>query len=112
TTSIGSFAGLPEAVRTTTGGVATADLTSDLRGTGTVTATINGVQGWQQVQFVSGIPHTLDLIVVPDSLPADGVTTAVITATVTDFVGDPVADGTVVTFETTLGSLPGSPSTA
>jgi len=35
-----------------------------------------------------------------------------LTATVRDAFGNLVADGTVVTFATTLGSLPGSPSTA
>jgi len=49
---------------------------------------------------------------VPDTLPADGVSTSVVTATVEDGEGHGVADGTAVVFTATLGSFPTEPYTA
>jgi len=46
----------------------------------------------------------------PTSIPADGYSSSEITATVYDSSGDPVANGTTVTFTTDLGSFSGSTS--
>jgi hypothetical protein len=49
-------------------------------------------------------PVTLTLSADPASLPADGISTSVITATVTDLSGSPAA-GEAVTFTTSLGAI-------
>ncbi|NQT54885.1 MAG: hypothetical protein HQ551_01505, partial [Desulfobacteraceae bacterium] len=46
----------------------------------------------------------------PTSIPADGYSSSIITATVCNSSGDPVAYGTTVTFTTDLGSFSGSAS--
>ena len=46
-----------------------------------------------------------------DGIPADGVSSFAIEATVTDASGEPVADGTFVTFSTTLGAFPNDSTT-
>jgi len=57
-----------------------------------------------------GPPMTVTVRANPTTIPADGTSTATITATVSDTVGY-VADGTVVTFTTDLGSFPSDPYT-
>lgn len=111
TTSLGSFAGQATVTRTTTGGVATATLTSDNAETTTVTVTGNTGQGWINVGFVPGAPYTLTLTADPTSIVADGVSTSVISAAVVDQYANLVTDGTVVTFTADLGSFPTMPYT-
>ncbi len=55
------------------------------------------------VDVVPGPPQTVALVAVPDTLPVGNLST--LTATVSDAYGNPVLNGTVVTFETTLGTL-------
>ncbi|MBC2716765.1 MAG: hypothetical protein HF978_15785, partial [Desulfobacteraceae bacterium] len=58
----------------------------------------------EEAPFVVGsILLTSDL----ESIPADGSSSTAITATVRDSVGQPVPQGTVITFRTNLGSLSG-----
>ena len=57
-----------------------------------------------------GPPVTVTVSAFPLTIPADGTSGATITATVSDTVGC-VADGTVVTFTTNLGSFPSDPYT-
>ncbi len=52
-------------------------------------------------------PATISLIASPSVIVADGVSTATVTATVTDQYDHPVADGTEVVFTTTLGTFSG-----
>jgi hypothetical protein len=51
-----------------------------------------------------GAPAQLALSAEPDTLPADGKSTAVITATVSDDWSNLVADGTPMTFATTANT--------
>ena len=55
-------------------------------------------------------PYTVTLTADPVAIPANGVSTSMLTAMVTDRYGNPVADGTPVTFITDLGTLDGSNS--
>ena len=52
-------------------------------------------------------PATISLIASPSFIVADGISTATVTATVTDQYDNPVADGTEVVFTTTLGTFSG-----
>jgi hypothetical protein len=52
-----------------------------------------------------GPPASVTVAADPQTIVADGVSTATVAATVVDMYGNPVADGTVVTFATDLGSL-------
>ncbi|RMF34547.1 MAG: hypothetical protein D6759_05720, partial [Chloroflexi bacterium] len=79
--------------------------------TATITATAGSAQGTTTVTFAPGPPVTLTLTASPTAITADGTSTATITATVTDQYGNAVADGTVVTFTASAGSLPGNPYT-
>ena len=102
-TTLGSIA--PPA-RLTSGAVATATLTSSTElGTAIVTATAGSFGGSASVDFVPGPPTTISVTAVPTSVVADGSSTAVVTATVTDALDRPVADGTSVSFSTTLGEI-------
>ncbi len=62
---------------------------------------------WQIVP-PAGPPAAIELTVDPLNIPADGSSTSVITASVTDEAGNPVADGTDVLFETDEGSFASS----
>ena len=90
-TSLGSFAGGP--VQLTVGGVATASLTSIISGQATVTATSGAVFTTTTVTFTPGAAWNLSLAATPEHIGADGVSTANITATITDLHGNLVADG-------------------
>ena len=56
-------------------------------------------------------PSSLTLSAAPPSILADGTSTTTISADVRDPNGNPVADGTIVTFVTTSGTFAGSSST-
>jgi parallel beta-helix repeat protein len=106
TTSLGSI--LP-VTATTVGGVVTATLNSTVAGVATVTATVNGLSATAQVTFTPGAPFTLTLTAVPATLSVGNSST--LTATATDQFGNPVADGTTISFTTSLGTLSGSTAT-
>ncbi|HID87178.1 MAG TPA: DUF11 domain-containing protein, partial [Anaerolineae bacterium] len=92
--------------KTTQGGLVTATLTSGtVVGTALVTATADARVGSAQVVFLPGPPHTFAVTAHPLSLPPDGTSTAAITVTAQDEYGNPVADDTVVTFTTSLGTF-------
>ena len=111
TTNLGSFPTMPY-TRTTTGGVATAILTAGTEtGMATVDVTATNATSSTVVHFVPGEPYTVTVRAEPASIVADGVSTATITATVTDQWEHPIVDGTVVTFTTNLGSFPTMPYT-
>lgn len=102
---------------TTTAGVAVAYLTAPLSpGTAWLTATAPppltttvppGRQAHAWVSFIPLQPQTLTLTADPAVIPADGVSTSTLSAEVTDLLGNPAGDGTVVVFSTTLGTFPG-----
>jgi len=52
------------------------------------------------------VPTQIDVQAAPVTLPADGFSTAVVTATATDFFGNPVPSGTMIGITTTLGTVP------
>jgi uncharacterized repeat protein (TIGR01451 family) len=52
------------------------------------------------------VPTSINVEARPTTIPADGVSTATITATVTDIKGDPAPAGTMIGITTTLGSVP------
>jgi parallel beta-helix repeat protein len=103
TTSLG---GVSPVTATTVGGVATATLSSTVAGVATVTATVNSLSATTQVTFTAGAPFTLTLTAVPATLPVGNSST--LTATATDQYGNPVADGTTISFTTSLGALSSS----
>ena len=87
-------------------GVVTATFTAGtVVGTALITATADSRVGSAQVALLPGPPSALALTAYPTSLLADGVSTAVITATVQDQHDNFVADGTSVAFTTTLGVI-------
>ncbi len=76
----------------------------------TATRTITGTHITALSQWTLGpagpfAPDTIALEAVPTALPADGASTAVITATVSDVYGQAVQDSTVITFATSLGAV-------
>nr|MBC8265220.1 Ig-like domain-containing protein [Anaerolineales bacterium] len=104
-TSLGVL-GSDTVIKTTTNGVATAMLTSEtIAGTATITATADSHSHTTQVVINPGPPDDVAVTANPMLIPADGVSTAAIRALVTDQYGNPVADGTNCSFETTLGSI-------
>ncbi|MBN2006529.1 MAG: VWA domain-containing protein [Anaerolineae bacterium] len=103
TTSLGEIA---PAIAATAGGVATATLTASLdAGIATITATTGSATGTVDVAFVPPPPHTVSVQAQDTILLADGHSSTILTATVSDSIGRPVADGTDVAFTTTLGTL-------
>jgi len=56
-------------------------------------------------------PATINLIAAPPAIAADGTTFTTITADVRDAGGNPVPDGTLVTFSTNLGTLSATSAT-
>ncbi len=99
--------GTIEATATTVNGIASATLTSAQQaGTADVTATVNGLSQTITVTFVAG-SLTIFLDTSVDTLPADGVSTLTVTATVRDSLNNPVPDNTEVRFTTTLGTIQG-----
>jgi len=81
------------------GGEATVQLRSNtILGTATVTATVEGISGGIDIDFVPGDPVRMVLTVTPNNLPADGTSTSTVNAAVFDAWGHPV-DGWEVDFD-------------
>jgi uncharacterized repeat protein (TIGR01451 family) len=89
----------------TVNGVATSLVSSTVTGIAHITAKSETVQDTAVVTFTSGAAYTVTLQANPTSLIADGVSTSVITATITDQFGNLVADWTRVDLTATLGSV-------
>ncbi len=105
TTSLGTL-GSNTITRTTASGVATAVLSSGtIAGTAIITGTADSVYDIAEVIFNPGPPYTVTLKAVPPAIPANGVSTSMIRANVTDQYGNTVADETGCSFQTTLGSV-------
>jgi len=104
-TSLGTL-GSNTVTRTTTSGVATAVLTSGTNaGTAVITATADSKYDTTTVTIMPDPPYTVTLTGDPMTIPADGVSTSRLEATVTDQYGNAVTDGTAVTCTTDAGSL-------
>ncbi|MDD5087193.1 MAG: invasin domain 3-containing protein, partial [bacterium] len=91
----------------TTAGVATTTLyASPTTGLATVTATTGGtVNGQVSVSVIAGPAASVTLTSSSDTLLADNTSTAMITAHVQDAYGNPVAQGSVVTFTAQGGTV-------
>jgi adhesin/invasin len=98
TTNLGSASPV---TRVTTNGVATATLSSTVAGLATVTATVGSLNATALVTFTPGAPANLALVAAPSALQVGNL--SALTATATDQFGNPVADGTLVSFSTNLG---------
>jgi adhesin/invasin len=97
---------------TTISGLALATLTSGTRtGTAIVTATVDSRVGTTNVTFTTPYPpYTVTVTAYPTQIPADGVSTSAITATVTEIYGNPVADGITANFFVTAGAAIAPPT--
>ncbi|MGQ9731858.1 MAG: invasin domain 3-containing protein [Candidatus Zipacnadales bacterium] len=92
----------------TSDGIARATLRSDRTpGKAIVTATLGSLQATTTVMFVGGGVRIASIFVTrdPAEIPADGTSTATITATARDGNNNPVADGTLLIFTTTRGVI-------
>jgi len=90
-------------------GRATTTLSSgDVAGTILVTATVDGFSQSLPVLIMSGQPSSVAVDRWPVAIPADGTSVSTITANVKDgpACDNPIYDGTMVGFVTSLGSLP------
>jgi uncharacterized repeat protein (TIGR01451 family) len=102
TTDLGT---LNPSTTTTADGLASTTLTSGpAAGMATVMAAAGNAQGTVQVTFRPGPPNSLQLSTNPVQIPVGG-STSTLTAVVRDQFGNPVADGTAVSFSTTKGSI-------
>ena len=116
TTNLGTFSGGGASITLSTPdatGVVTVSLISaSTAGTATVTASSSGVTQSVTVTFTGGgVVRSIALTANPTSIPADGSSSSIITATLTDSAGAAVPAGTSVTLSTDLGTFGGAGST-
>jgi hypothetical protein len=105
TTGLGIL-GSSTVIKTTTSGVATAVLTSETTaGTAVITATADSKYDVAEVVFNPDPPDAVMVTAVPMVIPANGISTSAVRATVTDQYGNLVADGINCNFYTTLGTI-------
>ena len=95
--------GGPIAPALTTNGLATSSISSTVAGTAFITATSGAASGSATVIFTPGSPITVTLQANPTSQSVGA--SSALTATVVDQYGNPVANGTSVTFTTSLGNV-------
>jgi len=89
----------PQIIITDEDGYATTILTSGtITGTCRITAECDGYVGVEDVEFVDAAVHFIILTVEPSQLSADGVSEAVVSASIRDQYGQPIVDGTIVSF--------------
>ncbi|MGA9348518.1 MAG: Ig-like domain-containing protein, partial [Anaerolineae bacterium] len=87
-------------------GVAIAVLTSGTTaGTAVITATADSKYDIAEVVFNPDPPYTVMVTAKPYAIPANGISTSAVRATVTDQYGNLVADGINCYFYTTLGTV-------
>ena len=107
-TTLGKFSNGAKSYTVTTpdltGIVSVSLIAETTAGSALVTATANGVTQSISVTFEGGAVSIV-LKATPTSIPADGKSSTVITATLTDMSGTPVNAGTSVQFTTTLGTF-------
>ena len=91
---------------TSSEGVATVTLTAPTStGTATITATYGTITTTTTISFEASGSGSITLVASPTSIPADGTSSSVITATIKDSSGAAVPKGTSVTFTTNLGTF-------
>ncbi|RMD93960.1 MAG: hypothetical protein D6814_15015, partial [Calditrichaeota bacterium] len=101
-----SGSGTLESRKTTTSGIARSTLTSSKKPDSVyIRATVASLQDTVLVRYVVGPPQRMTLVSDRSTLPADGSTTAEVRAYVYDAVGNPVAEGTMVNFSSTIGNI-------
>ena len=90
----------------TTAGEASSEFRPDtIAGSCVIIATVGSVADTKSVRILPGQIATIDLQVLPDTLPADGVSTANAVARCYDTYGNPAEEGSYVSFSTDLGSI-------
>jgi uncharacterized repeat protein (TIGR01451 family) len=105
-TDLGIFreSGMRTLHRMTLDGVVTGTLTSQsIAGWVTISATADSIVDTTMVRFLPGDPWLLDVWGYPTTIPANGMSTSLITALVKDEYHNPVLDGITVTFVTDYG---------
>jgi uncharacterized repeat protein (TIGR01451 family) len=95
----------PEAGWTQNGQVSATLQSTTLLGTSLVKASSGAAEGDTEVDFIPGLPDSIVVAADPTQIPADGTSTASISAYVEDPWGHPVATGTPITFSTSLGTI-------
>ncbi|MDH3976652.1 MAG: FG-GAP-like repeat-containing protein, partial [Deltaproteobacteria bacterium] len=97
-TSAGTILSTPVA---TSGGIATTSIVSETTVTTnvTITATSEGVSGNSAIDFSPGAPAIITLSSDPLAIAGNGTSKALLTAVITDSLGNPVKDGLNVTFK-------------
>jgi adhesin/invasin len=110
TTDLGTFSGggtsITVATSDDTGMVSVSLISSTTAGSAAVTATSSGVSQTIYVSMGGDIVY-IALVADPTSIPADGSSSSLITATLKDSTGAAVTPGTSVTFTTNLGTFSG-----
>lgn len=103
---------IPTSAQTDDNGKVIVSLTASASsGVAEITCRAGGISQKTTVEFAGGsdaVPATISLTSAATSIPADGRSSVSITADVRDSSGSPVPRGTVLTFSTTLGSIPSS----
>ena len=79
-------------------------------GSAVVTASSHSVTQSIVVPFTTSIVASINLLASPETIPADGFSSSIITATIKDGASGPAPTGTSITFTTTLGTFPNSGS--
>lgn len=98
--------GTIESNKETENGVAISTLTSSTQpDTVTIVARVDQLTDTTSVRYTVGEAATLTVTADSTSLPADGTTSTRVVANVFDEAGNPVSDGTLVTFSTDIGDL-------
>lgn len=73
---------------------------------------VTSVEDHEPTGLVTSAPAAITLTADPTVIPGDGWSTSLLTATVVDVLGNPVPDGTPVSFSTELGSFVATGSTS
>ena len=79
-------------------------------GSAVVTASSHSVTQSIVVPFTTSIVASINLLASPETIPADGFSSSIITATIKDGASGPAPTGTSISFTTTLGTFPNSGS--
>ncbi|KAA3657785.1 MAG: hypothetical protein DWQ10_12510, partial [Calditrichaeota bacterium] len=95
-----------ETQRTTQTGVALSTLTSSRTpGPVRIAASVAGLSDTVSIQYTVGEASSILMTADSSSLPADGRTTTEVRATVSDAVGNPLPDGTIIRFQASFGDI-------
>lgn len=95
-----------ESIKTTTEGTAVSSLTSGTQpDTAVIVVQVNQLTATTTVRYVVGEAQSITIVSDSTSLPADGITSTRVVAYVYDSAGNPVVDGTRVTFTADIGDI-------